>query len=104
LEPALSMAEMDGECEALEHAIRIVEFEIATGGTNATRSPVITERGIREPAGPRREPAVPRPGKARVRVRQMGDEVRPPGRSSVVTLQNHLRHRQRQSGVEGAAG
>jgi hypothetical protein len=103
-DPALSMAEMDCECEALEHAIRLVEFEIATGGMKATRSPVITERRVREPAGGRREPAVPRPDEARFRPKQMGDELRPAGRSAVVTLRDHLRHRQRQSGIEGIAG
>ena len=90
-DPALSMAEMGCECEALEHAIRLVEFEIATGGMKATRPPVIAERRVREPAGPRREPAVPRPGEARFRRKEMGEELRPAGRSSVVTLRDHLR-------------
>ena len=104
IDPALSMAEMGCECEALEHAIRLVEFEIATGGMKATRAPVITERRVREPAGPPREPAVPRADEARFRAKRMGDELRPAGRSSVVTLRDHLRPRQRQSGIEGVAG
>ena len=96
-DPPLSMTEMGCECEALEHAIRLVEFEIATGDMKATRPPVITERRVREPA-------VPRPGETRFRPKHMGDELRPAGRSSVVTLRDHLRHRQRQSGIEGIAG
>ena len=91
-DPPLSMAEMGCECEALEHAIRIVEFEIANGGVEATRSPVIVERRVQEPD-------VSRHGEARFRRKQMGEELRPGGRNSVVTLREH---RQRQSRVEVA--
>jgi hypothetical protein len=85
IDPALSMAEMNGECEALEHAIRLVEFELATGGLEQVPRPsVVGERktprhhvdpGTRHQASSRQQPAV--------------------GPSSVVPLRDHLRHGQR---------
>jgi hypothetical protein len=86
-DPALSVAEMSCECEALEHAIRIIEVEIATGGTKqAARPSFVAERKVRRD--------VNASGDGRTRRKRIDDEV-PADRSSVVPIREHLRHRQR---------
>jgi len=87
VDPPLSMAEMSCECEALEHAIRLVEFEVATGSTKAQgpRLSIIAEqKGRRSGASPS--------GDSRVRGKASDDEV-PTERGSVVRLREHRRQR-----------
>jgi hypothetical protein len=87
-DPALSIAEISCECEALEHAIRAVEVEAATGGIKrATRPSLDVEPKIR------RSDVRPH-GDGRVRPRMINDVVLPE-RDSVVPIREHLRRRQR---------
>jgi hypothetical protein len=87
-DPALSVAEISCECEALEHAIRAVELEVATGGTRRLRQPSLD----REPKL-RRSDVEPR-GDVRVR-RRMINDVALPERDSVIPIREHLQRRQR---------
>ena len=86
-DPPISMAEMSCECEALEHAIRLVEFEVATGDTQATSASSVAEGRVRRSD-------VTRPGDSRIRRKRIDNEA-PAERNSVVPLREHLRHRQR---------
>jgi len=83
-DPALSMAEMSSECEALEHAIRAVEVEARTG-IKVTRPSLVAERKVR------RSDVNP-PGDGRSKHKQMELAVE---RGSVVRLRGNLRHRER---------
>ena len=82
IDPALSMAEMSSECEALEHAIRVVEVE-ATTGTRATPPAFVAERKVRRSN-------VNPPGGGRIKRKQMERTVE---RGSIVRLREHLQHR-----------
>ena len=84
---ALSAPEMSGECEALEHAIRLVEFESVIGNTNQVPRSFVAERKVRRSD-------VPSPGDGRIRRKQIKDGV-PTERSSVIPLRDHSRHGQR---------
>jgi hypothetical protein len=89
VDPTLSMAAMSCECETLEYAIRVVEVEAATSGTKqANRPSFVAERRVR------RSSDVDPPGDDRIRRKRIDDEVAVE-RSSVVPLQEHLRHRWR---------
>jgi hypothetical protein len=87
-EPALSVAEITCECEALEHAIRALELEAATGGARLTMRPsvVVAPQVRRSDVKPH--------GDGLVRRRTI-DDVVPPERDSVIPIREHLRHRQR---------
>jgi len=85
VDPALSMAEMSCECEALEHAIRLVEFELATGVKQGTRASVVGEQKTARPCVA--------PGGIKQKV-NIGEPAQV-GPSSIVPLRHHLRHRQR---------
>jgi hypothetical protein len=95
-DPALSIAEISGECEALEHAMRAVEVEAATGGTRrATRPSLDVEPKVRRSVEPKvRRSDVKPHGDGRVGRRTIDDEVSSE-RDSVVPIREHLRHRQR---------
>jgi hypothetical protein len=84
---ALSATEMSCECEALEHAIRLVEFESVIGNTNQAPRPFVAERKVRRSD-------VPPTGDGRIRRKQINDGV-PTERSSVIPLRDHSRRGQR---------